>query len=156
MGLHEDVKNESVVALPMRRPLVLRRDATVRTAIEQMKTRQLGCVFILDEKDRPIGKFTERILVHVLAKSPDRLDDPVEKHMKVMDGCVKNTDPIACALECMQQAKVRFICITTQEGKVHGLTGQKGMMAYIAEHFARPVKAQLMDSKLHMDQREGA
>ena len=41
-------------------------------------------------------------------------------------------------------------------GRVTGLTGQKGLMEYVAERFPRQIKVQMMSSKLHMNTREGA
>jgi hypothetical protein len=42
-----------------------------------------------------------------------------------------------------------------RDGKPIGLTGQKGVIEFIVEHFPRQVKVQMMRSKLYMDAREG-
>lgn len=156
MGLREDVSREPVSVLPMRQLVRIRPGTRVRLAVAQMQQTQVGSVIVVDEQDRPTGRFTERLLVRLLASDPSQLDDPIENHMTEVGACVKTTDPIVCVIECMQQSNQRFVCVTDERGQICGLTGQKSVMEYIAEHFPRQVKVQLMESKLHMDHREGA
>ena len=64
---------------------------------------------------------------------------------------------IAKVLDAMQNHGMRFVIVLDDDGKAIALTGQRGMMEYIADHFPRQVKVHMIDdAKLYMDQREGA
>jgi CBS domain-containing protein len=156
MGLREEIMHEPVSALSIRQKMTVRPGTSVREVGRMMKQAQLGCVFVVDEEGRPIGKFREGLLVGILAKHPEKLDEPVENYMVEVGGCVKASDPIVRVMEHMLHTEVRFVCVVDEEGRVAGLTGQKGLMEYVAEHFPRQVQAQPMQTKLHMDEREGA
>lgn len=157
MGLRQYITHETVADLPLRQALTVTPGTTVRQAIQIMREQELGCVFVVDDQNRPLGKFTER---HVLKLVRDGvpLDEPVGQHKVALPeaGCVRMTDKVSNVLEGMRRARLRFICVVDEAGKVLGLTGQKGIMEYITEHFPRQIKVQMMSSKLHMNTREGA
>ncbi len=157
MGLREDIRYETVKDLPLRQVLTVPQDATVEQAMQLMRKSLLGCVFVVDEAERPLGKFTERELVkHLAACRP--LDESISQCMVPLPDAakVRLTDPIQTLLENMQKTRLRFICVVDEQGKVVALTGQKGLMEYLTEHFPRQIKVQIMSSKLYMNDREGA
>ncbi len=157
MGLREDIMNETVSQLPLRTAVTVPPDTTVAQAVEMMRNTRLGCVFVVDERGRPTGKFTERQVLKLVCGCVP-FDQTVGQHMVPIpeSGCVKMTDPVAKVLQGMQETRLRFLCVVDSEGKVAGLTGQKGLMEYVTEHFPRLIKVQMMTSKLHMNTREGA
>ena len=69
---------------------------------------------------------------------------------------VKLSDPIADVLEAMQLKNLRFLCVIDEEGQLAGLTGQKGLMEYVADHFPSQVMVQRIGSKPYITDREGA
>ena len=156
MGLREHILNDPVSMLELRELIAVPQGTTVRQAIVLMQEKALGCVVAVDENGKPVGKFTERVLVKILLKGAKALDDPVESHMARAWAVVNNTDPISKVLERMQSRSLRFVVVLDDQGKAIALTGQKGVMEYIVDHFPRQVKVQRMQSKVHMDQREGA
>lgn len=157
MGLREDIMTETIEQLPLRRAVTIAPEASLANAIGLMRESQLGCVFVVDEHDRPLGKFTEREVLRLICDCAP-LDGPVENHIvPITDaGCVKMTDPISRLVKGMQETRLRFVCVVDGKGRVVALTGQKGLMEYITERFPRLIKSQEMDSKLHMNKREGA
>lgn len=157
MGLREYITHETVADLPLRQALTIKPDAPVRQAIQMMRKEQLGCVFVVDDQGKPLGKFNERQVLK-LVRGCVSLDEPVGEHIVKLpdEGLVKMSTPVSEALFSMRQARLRFICVVDDEGKVVALTGQKGLMEYVTEHFPRQVKVQMMSSKLHMNTREGA
>ena len=157
MGLREDIMNETVSELPLRRALTVTPDSTVNQACKLMRENKLGCVFVVDEQDRPLGKFTERQVLKLVCGCVP-LEEPVGPHMVPIPetGCVRMADPVVKVLEGMQQTRLRFLCVVDDAGKVVALTGQKGLMEYVTEHFPRQIKVQMMSSKMHMNTREGA
>lgn len=157
MGLREDIMTETVDRLPLRQAVTVLPDTSVDQAIKRMRETQLGCVFVVDEYDRPMGKFTEREVLRLVCDCVP-MDGPVLNQMVPIPDCgiVKMTDPIANVLQGMRETRLRFLCVVDGKGKVVALTGQKGLMEYITEHFPHQIKAQGMDTKLHMNSREGA
>ena len=68
---------------------------------------------------------------------------------------VQTSDPIVDVLEAMLTKNVRFLCVVDEEGRVVGLTGQKGLMEYVAEHFPGQVMVQRVGCAPYLN-REGA
>ncbi len=156
MGLRENILSDPISTLELRELLAIEPDQTVRSAVELMREKKLGCVVVIDQNGRPLGKFTEHHLLKLLVSNPKGLDCLIKDEMTAVWAQVNLTDPISKALDAMQEKGLRFVVVIDEQGKAVGLTGQKGMMEYIADHFPRQVKVQMMESKLYMDQREGA
>ncbi len=156
MGLYANMCNETVSRLPLREPVVCRREDTVRRAVQLMRERKLGCVIVVGDDHKPVGMFTESMLVQLLARKPDAINDPVESEMAERWAWVTLSDPIADVLEAMQVKNVRFICVVDDEGRVAGLAGQKGLMEYVADHFPGQVMVQRVGCAPYTHQREGA
>lgn len=155
MGLHQNMTAEPVSRLELREPPLCGPSDTIRTAIERMRHKRLGCVIVIDDQHKPLGIFPESKLTQMLADDPSTLDDPVSEHLVNTWPCVRETDPIAMVLGAMQAANVRFIGVLDQDGRVIGLTGQKGLMEYVSEHFPQQVMVQRVGSPPPAE-REGA
>ena len=155
MGLHQDILNQPVSDLDLRELIAVRQDVTIRDALAQMCEKKLGCVVVVDDQNRPLGKFTERLLVRLLLDQPDGLDHPVGQHMASAWAWVQMIDPIAKVIDCMESKKLRFVIVLDDQGRAIALTGQKGVMGYIADHFPRQVRVQRMSSEYFTGQREG-
>lgn len=156
MGLKEDILNKPVSRLPLRPAITLGPQTRVRRAMEAMREARLGCVVVVDDLRQPLGKFTERRLMKALVEQPACLEHPIERYMFGREDCVRLSEPILKLVEQMEQRKLRYMIVLNDHGQVTALTGQKGVMEFIAEHFPRQVKVQHMQAKLHMDEREGA
>lgn len=155
MKLLQNMNQEPVAQLALRDPVLCRADDSLQAAIDEMRNRKLGCVIVIDDQRKPIGMFTESMLTQLLAQGVAPLDDPLSKHMAERWPWVKQDDPIVDVLEAMQAKNVRFICVVDEEGRVVGLTGQKGLMEYIAEHFPEQVMVQRVGAAPYAE-REGA
>jgi CBS domain-containing protein len=156
MGLRENILQEPVSRLPIREAVLVKATAAVREAAAKMRAAHLGCAIVVDGRGKPVGKFTERKLMKVMLQDPGGLDKPVSQFMYPTADPVPADAPIAAMVRIMQTKQLRFLTVVDQKGKAVGLTGQKGLMEYIAEHFPRQVKVQRTDDKLYMDEREGA
>lgn len=156
MGLLKNMQTESVSRLALREPATTKPGATVGQAVQEMRKQNIGCVFVVDEERKPIGEFTEAMLVQLVKSDPTLIDDPLEKHMAKHWPWVMTTDPISDVLESLEAKNVRFLCVVDEEGRVVGLTGQKGLMEYVAEHFPGQVAVQRIGGKPYPSKREGA
>lgn len=155
MGLREDILREDVSQLEWRDILKAQPTNTVRHTVELMRKNRLGCVIIVDDDGKVVGKFTERDLIRLLLLNAESLDEEVGHHMSGTWGMIHQGDPIAQVIDLMQEKKLRFVVVVDEDNRPVGLTGQKGVMEYIVDHFPRQVKVQMMESKLFMDTREG-
>lgn len=155
MGLPENIKNEPVSQLALREPITARPDETVRNAVAKMREKNLGCVIAIDEQDQPVGLFTESMLTQIVAHG-GTLDEPLQNHLTERWPWVNLSDPIAYVLEAMNEKNVRFLCVIDEDGKLVGLTGQKGLMEFVAEHFPRQVMVQRIGGTRYTQEREGA
>jgi CBS domain-containing protein len=105
---------------------------------------------------RPIGFFTERKVIEVLAQGYTDLDEiPVSEHLDEAWFAVHEDAPLCDAVDAIQRRGARFLCVTDDEGRVVALTGQKGLAEYIADHFPNLVTVEPVGGRLGLD-REGA
>jgi len=157
MGLKENLQSECVAKLPTRDAILIRAETTVQQAVDILQAKQLGCAVVVDADDKPIGVFTERTLIELLLQQPESLDRiPARDHLEEDWHCVRSSDPIATVLDLVQKQGARFICELDEQGKVVGLTGQKGLSEYIADHFPAEVMVQRIGGQPGMETREGA
>jgi CBS domain-containing protein len=157
MGLRQNLQNETVSQLSLREPPVATPDETLRDVIASMRSQKLGCAIIVDSDRKPIGIFTESVLTSLLSEQGATIvEEQVRRHMIEPCPCVKSTDPIARVLEAMQVQNLRFLCVVDEQGRVAGLTGQKGLIEFVADHFPSQVMVQRIGGKPYPSQREGA
>ena len=155
MGLKENLASEPVRRLNLRPAVIVPPEATVREGVVAMRNAHLGCVIVAGEDHKPVGMFTESILRQLLAESPQAIEEPIGERAAQQFPWVALDDPIQTVLDAMQANNTRFICVVDSDGRVCALTGQKGLMEYVAEHFPRQVMVQRIGSPC-TSEREGA
>jgi len=156
MGLSEDVLNDHVSELSLRRLVVAAPQTAVRDVCAMMRDARLGAAMILDDDGQPVGMFNEKLLIRMLHENTAALEEPVENHMTRNLRCVRETDTVAHLITVMQEHKLRWICVVDDTGRATALTGLRGAMEYIVDHFSRHVHTNPLRSRLSMEQREGA
>jgi len=157
MGLKENLQSETVSQLPCREAIRCLPETTVRQAVEILQSKRLGCAVVVDAGDKPLGVFTERTLIDLLLQQPENLDSlRVGDYLEAEWFCVRSSDPIAAVLELVQNRGARFVVELDNEGRLKGLTGQKGLSEYIADHFPQQVMVQRVGGQPGMETREGA
>ena len=156
MGLFENMINESVSELALREPILVGPRDSVRMAIERMRERRLGCVIVVDSEKKPLGIFTENMLTQLVAKGLLALEDAVEQHMSAPLPWVELTDAVVNVVDALQTKNVRFLCVLDEDGSVLSLTGQKGLMEYIADHHPGQIMVQRVGVPPYPQTREGA
>ncbi|MEM8864897.1 MAG: CBS domain-containing protein [Planctomycetota bacterium] len=155
MKLYESLASEHVTELALRKPVLCTGDVTVRAAIQRMQAAKLGCAIIVDADHRPIGIFTESMLTQLLVNDPAAVDGPVSARMSEQCPVVHETNSVSRVLQALQRENTRFLAVVNHEGRVTGLTGQKGLMEYVADHFPQQVLVQRVGSPPPKE-REGA
>ena len=155
MGLHENMIQEPVSSLSLRSPVTCAPDTKLADVIAQMRAGQLGCAIVVDADGRAVGMFTESMLTQIIANGTIRPEDPVQEHMSERFPWVRDTDPVVDVLDAMQTKNVRFLCVLDDKDAVVGVTGQKGLMEYVADHFPGQVMVQRVGLAPYLS-REGA
>lgn len=157
MGLREDILKDSVDRLHLRALIAVGPRTPTGEVAAKMREHHLGCAIVVDLEGRPIGKFTERRLMRALLDDgSSALGQPVQKYMYDTADPVGRQETIAAMIARMQRGHKRFMCVTDAQGKAVALTGQKGLMEYVAEHFSRQIKVQRMKPLVSMPEKEGA
>jgi CBS domain-containing protein len=156
MGLYENIRSEPVQRLALRPPVVVRAEATVGEAVLAMREKKLGCVIVVDQNRKPLGLFAESQLTNLLRHRPAVIDDPILPHVDWQWPRVHMHDPISFVLAALEFSNIRFLIVVDDHGRLAGLTGQKGLMEYVAEHFPRQVTVQRIGCKPYLAEREGA
>ena len=155
MGLQQDMQSEQVRRLSLRVPVTATPGTPLREAIAAMRNSKLGCAIVIDDDHKPLGIFTESLLTQLLVSEPEALHGPIENYMAQPCPWVRESDPIEEVVEAMENKNARFLCVLNDEGRLIGLTGQKGIMEYIADHFPG-ILAQRIGGKAAPASREGA
>lgn len=156
MSLKNNLQTETVDQLNLRKAITISPQSTVRQAVEAMRAGKLGCTIVIDADNKPVGIFTEAILRGELASGPECIETPVSEHMAKEFPWVYANDPIETVLEAMETKNHRFVVVVDSAGRVCGLTGQKGLMEYVADHFPEEVMVQRVGSEPYPARREGA
>jgi CBS domain-containing protein len=157
VGLWQNFQDEPVSRLSLREPVTAKPSDTLREVIARMRDRKLGCAIVADDEDKPIGIFTESTLTQLLNKHGSSVvDDRLEKHMTSPCPWVQLTDPIAFVVEAMQLKNIRFLCVVDGEGRIARLTGQKGLIEFVADHIPGQIMVQRIGGQPFPSDREGA
>lgn len=157
MGLQQNFQTEPVSRLSLRDPITVSPNQTLRDAIEKMREMKLGCAIAVDDEHKPLGIFTESKLTQLLAEFGSHVvDETIGAHMTQPCPWVELTDPIVYVLDAMQLKNLRFMCVVDAEKRLVGLTGQKGLIEFVADHFPGQVMVQRVGGNPYPAEREGA
>ena len=67
---------------------------------------------------------------------------------------VRGSDPVVFVLEAMQLKNVRLLCVVDDQDRVIGLTGQRGLMEFVADYFPGDVTVQRLGLPPYLSDRE--
>lgn len=147
MGLQESLARDPVSEFRIRQPVLCKADEPLSEVITRMRGRRLGCAVVVDSDEKPVGLFTESQLTQLVADQPDAVGAAVGEHMADTWASVKLSDPAPAVMDAMLAENTRFLCVLDDDGRIVGLTGQKGLMEYIADHFPKHVMVQRVGSR---------
>lgn len=156
MTFCQDLREDTVRSLPIRKAIAIQSHTLLRGAIAMMRNEDLGCAVIVNHQQEPIGVFTEHSVIDLLARGACLDERPVCEFIDPDFFCVRETDPILRVWELVCDSAARFVCVTDQDGAIIGLTGQRGLAEYLTDSFAGQVAVQRLGSHPWMNQREGA
>jgi len=156
MGLKEQLATATVSTMNLRPPVTIDQTASVREAVETMRSAKLGCVIAVDDDGKAAGVFTEAMLRHALNSSDSILNETLKDQMVARLPWVLPTDEVKMVLEAMEEHNIRFIAVLDEDRRVVGITGQKTMMEFVAEAFPHEVMTQDVTAHFSSLRKEGA
>jgi len=109
------VMSRSVFCLP--------REASLRNALNLMQTHKDTCVVVVDA-EHPVGIVTERDVVRLYSRNPDRTDIPIGEVMTSPVLSIPLDNTINEAAERMINSKVRHLVVVDRSGRVAGLLSE--------------------------------
>ena len=155
MGLTEKLASTPVRDLNLREMPMVDAGVTVRDAVARLREAGLGCAMVIED-GQTVGMFTESLLRESFPQNPGVVDEPISAHMARSFPKVYLDDTVDIMLAAMQANNTRFICVVDADETIVGLTGQKGLMEFVAEEYPRQVMVQRIGDASTMHQREGA
>lgn len=156
MSLQENLRTTTVDRLNLRKAITISPEQAVKDAVVAMRDGQLGCVVVVDDLGKPTGIFTEAMLRSALCRNPGCVNEPLAEHVATAFPWVATDDPVETVIEAMEAKNHRFVVVVDKSGKVVGLTGQKSVMEFVAEHFPGEVMVQRVGTEAYPAKREGA
>jgi CBS domain-containing protein len=157
MGLKHNLQYDLVGDLPIRDVVIVDETTPVRDVIAALRVRRLGVAIVVDAAGHPLGSFTERTILDVLLRDPAAIQrDTVGPHVYRKTVFLTKKDPLAAVWDAVVHRGMRFVGVVDENGTVIGVTGQKGLSEYIAEHYPQQVMVQRIGGKPGLEQREGA
>lgn len=156
MGLMASMQSDRVSDLNLRKAICVSPDSPLKECIHQMREGKLGCAIVVDENQKPLGLFTEAMVRHLLCNGDLSFDQPIEKHMADTFAWVRASDTVDLVLDALEAKNIRYVVVVNDADEVVGLTGQKGLMEYIADHFPQEVHVQRIGTHPYPATREGA
>ncbi len=129
------MKLESVLASKGTRVFTAKPSTTIRQAIVELATNNIGALIVVDDAERPVGIISERDLIRELSKDKGALDGVVSEYMTspIVTGAAG--DDAEAVLRTMTLHRFRHLPVV-DEGKLVGMVTLGDL-----------VKAQLADAK---------
>lgn len=155
MSLRETMLNATLEHLPLRPLLSADPNTPIREVIRPMRNRAVGCTVILDNQGKPAGIFHEKKLIRLLATNPSALDDPVSMHMIREVVTLPMTARFSVLIQTLRENHLRWVVLVDETGRAVALTGVRGAIEFVVEHFPNVVKVQNLSCRLNLP-REGA
>ncbi|MBS1790368.1 MAG: CBS domain-containing protein [Acidobacteria bacterium] len=122
--------------LPLREPVLAERQASIRTTVEAMKSKRLGCALIC-EKGKLVGLFTERDLLNKVIGEQVGYEHAVERVMTPEPAKLSLDDSVIDAMRLMEEGDYRNIPLIDQQGQAAGVLTVHDLVSYFAEHFPK-------------------
>ena len=119
--------------LPLKKPLILDPGSSVSAAVDLMRERREGCVFIVEEGAGLIGVFTERdVAVRVASRGRDPEKTPLLEVMTRSPLALQSDDPISFALHRMGIDGFRHLPVLDGE-RLHGFLSSRTVLKLLLD-----------------------
>jgi len=146
--------SEPIGKVELQRPAVVKTGTTITDAVKEMKYNQIGCVLIIDAKEKLIGILSNGDLMHDFVGSTLHGDTPVDTIMTKDPFSATSSMTVQEALEVFDSNKFRHLPVLNGDA-IEGILSVRGLMSFIGEHLPLQVMNLPPDSSLIASQTSG-
>jgi|KBSSwiStaDraftv2_1062776.scaffolds.fasta_scaffold1114257_2 CBS domain-containing protein len=114
------MKLAAVLAAKGDRVFTTASTTSVRDAVAELATNNIGALIVLGEDGRPVGILSERDIIRELSLRPDVLDSQVADLMSSPVVCGASTDDLDSVLRTMTSRRFRHMPVV-DEGELVGM-----------------------------------
>jgi CBS domain-containing protein len=137
--VEDSFQTDPISALGLSPPVSIGRDASVGAALDAVQRHGVGYVLVIDEDGRPAGMMSEREVLMKLVARDVKYDENVEKFANRDLRTLTSRDPIARAIDIMNEGGERNIPILDDEGKAVAVLRTLDIIDFLAEAFPAQV-----------------
>jgi CBS domain-containing protein len=138
--VEDSFQTDPISALGLSPPVSIGRDASVGAALDAVQRHGVGYVLVIDEGGRPAGMMSEREVLMKLVARDVKYDENVEKFANRELRTLTSRDPIARAIDIMNEGGERNIPIVDDEGKAVAVLRTLDIIDFLAEAFPAQVR----------------
>jgi len=136
--VEEIFQTDPISALGLPPPISIGRDASIGAALAAVQKHGMGYVLVLDQ-GRPVGIMSEReVLMRIVARDV-KYDESVDKYMSHSPETLTSRDPIAKAVQMMNEGGERNIPIVDAAGQAVAVLRTLDIIHFLAEAFPAQV-----------------
>lgn len=137
--VEETFQTDPISALGLPPPVSIGRDASVGAALEAVQKRGQGYVLVVDSEGHPTGILSEReVLMRMVARDV-KYDENVDKYVSHGLETLTLKDPIAKAIQMMNEGGERNIPIVDGRGIAVAVLRTLDIIHFLAEAFPAQV-----------------
>ena len=155
-----ELLQESVVALPVRPPLIFSVSDSTTEAMRAMQRDHRGCVVVTDDgtgASKLVGIFTERdVLLRIVDRGKNPATLPLSEVMTPEPEVLSVRSTVAFALNKMCVGGFRHVPIVDDEHRPVLVVSVRDVVEFLVEAFPREVLTLPVDSDIMLKAREGA
>ena len=137
--VEEIFQTDPISALGLPPPVSIGRDASVGAALAAVQQRGQGYVLVVNAERRPVGILSEReVLMRIVARYV-KYDEDVDKYLSHGLETLTVKDPIAKAIQMMNEGGERNIPIVDGQGVAVAVLRTLDIIHFLAEAFPAQV-----------------
>ena len=155
MTLEQNLRQEKVIHLDLKKFTTVETGTSVRETIEKMRRQGHHCAIVIDQ-DSLTGIFTDRDILRKVVDAPISWDKPIDRVMTASPITVKSNDDADAALAQMDAKHFRNVPVVDQNGEVVGNLTHYAVIKYLADHFPESVYNLPPDPDQISNNRDGA
>jgi len=120
-----------------REPASVAQDASVRDAAKRMDELAVGCLVVVDAKDRPVGLLTDRdVVLRVLRRRRNPERTAVREVMNDDIVTVRESAPLVLAIRNLRRDGVRRMPVVDDRGALTGIISADDALQLVSSQLA--------------------
>ena len=132
--------NEPIDDILFREPVIVKKDIKVSDAVALFNEKDVGCVLVVDDRNKLIGIFTERDVIRkIINKGLDINKEKIESYMTKRPDSLCPSDPIAYALNRMAAGGYRHVPLINEQNEPVGFLSVRDIIDHLADYYSNEI-----------------